>query len=222
MATRTKAKLMTADQFFDWVMRPENQGMHYELVRGEVIEMPRPGERHGLICANAVTIIGLYARQQRKGYALSNDPGILLERNPDTVRGPDVAYFEKGKRYEEMNPKFAEGVPTLAVEVLSPNDRLGKVTRRVSEFLRAGIRLVWVIDPEACDVMVYRAGHESYVVGRDQELTGDDILPDFRCAVADFFFSPEEEPPSAEAEGGTAAPGTTSRPKRRPRGNRGR
>jgi Uma2 family endonuclease len=190
---------MTAEEFFDWVLRPENQHKHYELERGKVVEMSRPGERHGLICLNVSGLLYNYVRKCRKGYALSNDPGVILERDPDTVRGPDVAYFEKGKKYDQMNPKFTEDVPTLAVEVLSPNDRLGKVTRRVSEFLKAGTRLVWVIDPEARDVTVYRAGNGSYVVEFGQEITGEDVLPDFRCPVAEFFFSPEEgagEPPA--------------------------
>jgi Uma2 family endonuclease len=198
MTTATTKKLMTAEEFADWVERPENQPRHFELVRGEVVEMSRPGERHGLICGNVATTLNLYARQRRKGYVLSNDPGVVLERDPDTVRGPDVAYFEKGKKYSELNPKFCEGVPTLAVEVLSPTDRIGKVTRRVAEFHKAGIPLVWVVDPEACDVTVYRTGRDAYSVEKTQELTGDDVLPDFRCPVADFFLVNEEP---AEATG---------------------
>jgi Uma2 family endonuclease len=202
MSTETTTKLMTAEEFFDWVHRPENQAKHFELVRGEVVEMSRPGERHCLICLNAGTTLNLYARRRRKGYALSNDPGVIVERDPDTVRGPDVAYFEKGKPYAEMNPKFTEGVPTLAIEVLSPNDRIGKVTRRVGELLKAGVQLVWVIDPEACDITVYRQGKDAYAVGMGQEITGDDVLPDFRCPVAEFFLSPEEQP----GEQGSPAP----------------
>src|SRR5262249_21445622 len=118
----------------------------------------------------------------------TNDPGVLLERNPDTLRGPDVVFFRENRKYSELNPKFVESVPALVVEVLSPNDRLGKLTRRINEFLRAGIGLVWVVDPEARDVTVYRHGQGPRVVEEGQELTGEDILPEFRCAVADFFF----------------------------------
>jgi Uma2 family endonuclease len=199
MSTETTTKHMTAREFSEWVLRPENQGRHYELERGKVVEVSRPGERHGLVCANVVTMLNLYVRKRRRGYALSNDPGVILERDPDTVRGPDVVYFETSKKYDDMNPKFIEDPPTLAVEVLSPNDRLGKTTRRVREFLKAGVRLVWVIDPEARDVTVYRPGQDDYVVEAGQELTGDEVLPDFRCAVAEFFFSPEEEPGQATA-----------------------
>ena len=84
-------------------------------------------------------------------------------------------------------------LPALAVEVLSPNDRIGKVTRRVQEMLRAGVILVWLVDPESCEVIVHRGGQAPYIVDQAGELTGDDVLPEFRCAVKDFFLSPGEE-----------------------------
>ncbi len=161
MSTEMTMKRMTAEEFFDWVHRDENQPRHFELERGEVVEMSRPGELHCFVCGNV---------------------GFVL-----------MAYFEKGKKYGDMNPKFTEGVPTLAVEVLSPDDHIGKITRRISEFLKSGVRLVWVIDPETCYVTVYRTGREPYTVEMGQEITGDDVIPDFRCAIAEFFLSPEEQ-----------------------------
>jgi Uma2 family endonuclease len=190
MSTETAAqkKLMTADEFYDWVLRPENQDRQFELVRGEVVEMSRPGERHCVICGNVGWVLNNYVRQRRRGRVLSNDPGIILEKDPDTVRGPDVAFFDDVKPYDQLNPKWSEGVPVLAVEVLSPNDRIGKVTRRINDFLRAGTRLVWLLDPDARDVTVFRPGQNSQVFEANQELTGEDVLSDFRCPVAEFFF----------------------------------
>jgi Uma2 family endonuclease len=179
---------MTAAEFFDWVQRPENQGKHFELVRGEVVEMSRPGERHCLICGNVTGLLYNYLRQRGRGRVLPNDTGIILEREPDTVRGPDVVFFDDVRPYDQLNPKFAEGLPALAVEVLSPNDRIGKVTRRITELLHSGIRLVWLIDPDARDVTVYRMGREPQVFEDNQELTGEEVLADFRCRVADLFF----------------------------------
>ena len=189
----TATRPMTAEEFCDWVQRPENAGRHFELVRGEVMEMSRPGERHGVICGNVAFVLGLYTRQQRKGYVLSNDSGVLLERNPDTLRGPDVVFFRESRKYSELNPKFVEGLPALAVEVLSPNDHHGKVARRIHEFLQAGIRLVWIVDPEARDVTVYRPGEAPYSIEGERELMGEDSLPGFRCRVSEFFFLPGEE-----------------------------
>jgi Uma2 family endonuclease len=186
--TAAQKKLMTADEFYHWVLRPENHDRRFELVRGEVVEMSLPGELHGVVCANVTAILHNYMRQRRRGRVLCNDPGVILEKDPDTVRGPDVAFFDDGRAYDQLNPKWMEGVPVLAVEVLSPNDRIGKVTRRINEFLRAGTRLVWLLDPDACDVTVYRSGQNNQVFEDNQELTGEDVLPDFRCPVADFFF----------------------------------
>ena len=123
-------------------------------------------------------MLNLYVRKCRKGYVLSNDPGVILDSPPSTrVRGPDVAYFEKGKGYDQMNPKFIENAPTLTVEVWSPSDRVGKVTLRIREFLKAGVRLVWLIDPEVRDVTVYRPGQDDYVVEAGQELPATTCCP---------------------------------------------
>ena len=81
----------------------------------------------------------------------------------------------------------------LAVEVLSPNDRIGKITQRINEFLRSGICLVWLVDPEDRNVTVYRADRPSRVVEEDGELTGEEFLPDLRIRVAEFFFTPGAE-----------------------------
>lgn len=187
-ASSTARQLMTADEFFEWAHLPENQARHFELVRGEVVEMTKPGERHGLICGNITGLLFNFVRQRRKGRVLCNDPGIVLARDPDTVRGPDVVFFDESRPYDELNPKFVEGIPLLAVEVLSPNDRIGKVTRRITDLLQAGIGMVWLVDPEARDVTVYGSGKDPQVFDVHQELTGGDLLPDFRCPVADFFF----------------------------------
>jgi Uma2 family endonuclease len=115
---------------------------------------------------------------------------VVVKRNPDTVRGPDVLLFEDARRVEEVEEKYGEEPPLLAVEVLSPNDTTGKVMRRVREQFRFGTRLVWVLDPDARNVIVCRPGQEDRVVEEDEELTGDDVLPDFRCQVAEFFNLP--------------------------------
>jgi Uma2 family endonuclease len=191
MSTVTTQR-MTAEEFHEWSNRPENEGRHYELERGEVIEMSRPGELHGLVCGNVTRILGNYTVQRRKGYVLSNDVGIVWERNPDTVRGPDVVLYNHSRRYRELNPKFCEEVPPLAVEVRSPNDRMSKITRRISQFLTWGVSQVWLIDPEDRSLTIYRRDRPAEVLEADEVLIGDAILPDFRCPVADFFFMPEE------------------------------
>jgi Uma2 family endonuclease len=190
MATVTAKKLMTAEEFYEWANRPENRDKHCELERGEIIEMSRPGKMHGLVCANVVRILGNFAAQRKRGYVCSNDTGVVVERNPDTVRGPDVMLFEDAARIEDVDEKYGEKPPVLAVEVLSPNDTPGKIMRRISEQKRFGAPLIWVLDPEARNVTIYRPGKEEKVVSESEELTGEDVLPDLRVRVAELFALP--------------------------------
>ena len=185
-------KLMTADEFYEFVHRPENQDRFFELERGVVVEMPLPGEVHGYVCGNTGRILGNFTFQRGRGYVCTNDTGVILETDPDTVRGIDVTLYDESRKYDELTPKYTKRLPKIAVEVLSPSDRPGRTVRRVAQFLRQGIPLVWIFDPEACDVTVYRPGKEPYVLSNDDELNGDDVLPDFRCRVADFFKLPGE------------------------------
>lgn len=189
MAT-VATKPITADEFYDFVHRPENRDRVFELERGEIVEMSRPGKLHGFVCANVIAILVLFARQRKKGYVCANDTGVVVEHDPDTVRGPDVMFYEDAKRYEDLEKKFGKTPPLLAVEVLSPNDRIGKVNRRIKEQLEFGTGLVWVVDPESRNVTVYRAGKDYSLFEESDEITGEDVLPDFRCNVAEFFALP--------------------------------
>jgi Uma2 family endonuclease len=137
-------------------------------------------------------MLSLYARRRKWGYVQSNDAGVILERNPDTVYGPDVAFFGGSLRYQDANPKINEDIPLLVVEVWSPTDRPGKMRRRVARYLKSGVRMVWVIDPEERDVTVW-AGGTDVVLDVTQEIDGDEVLPDFRAAVAEFFWTPDNE-----------------------------
>jgi Uma2 family endonuclease len=191
MAT-ADTKLMTAEEFYDWANRPENRDKYCELERGEIVERSRPGKRHGFVCANGVGILRDYTKQRKKGYVCSNDTGIIVERDPDTVRGPDIMLFEDARRLEEIDEKYGESAPLLSVEVLSPNDTPGKVMRRVREQLDFGTQMVWVVDPEARNITVHQRGKEPLVFEEIEEMTGGDVLPDFRCPVAEFFRLPGE------------------------------
>jgi Uma2 family endonuclease len=189
MAT-VASKLMTADEFFDWVHTPENDGRFFELERGEVIEMPPPGKLHGFVCANISCIHWIYARQRKKGYVCSNDTGVIVERDPDTVRGVDVTFYEDAKTAADMEQKYAADPPVLAVEVVSPNDRTNRTLRRVAELLKIGVREVWVIDPQARDVSICRTGRNPEILSFDKELVTTEILPGFRGRVSEFFAAP--------------------------------
>lgn len=183
-------KLLTAEEFYHFSHLPENDDRLLELERGEVVEMSRPGKRHGLVCNNVGGILRNYAIAKKKGYVCSNDTGVVVERDPDTVRGPDIVFFEDAKAFDEVDEKYGDVPPVLAVEVLSPNDSMGKVNRRVKEQLLFGTKMVWVLDPEALNVTVYQLGKDYSLLEAGDEITGQEVLPDFRCAVAEFFRLP--------------------------------
>lgn len=192
MGTETTAarKLMTAEEFYDFVHLPENDNKWFELVRGEVIELPPPQKKHGVVSVNVGVALVNHARQRRKGYVTTNDSGVVLEHDPDTVRGPDVAYYEDAQTWDELHPKYGEVPPRLAVEVLSPNDKIGKVMLKIMDYLKSGVELVWLVDPDSRNVTVYRPNQQPFVAVEGQDLTGDGVLPEFRLAVADLFFLP--------------------------------
>lgn len=196
---KKKPKLMTAEEFYDFINLPENVNRDFDLVRGEVVELSRPKVPHGIVCSNAVYLLGSYQRHVGHGLIASNDTGVILERDPDTVRGPDVAWYENILSYDELPNTWSEYPPLLAVEVLSPNDRADQVMRKITDYLTNGVRLVWVIDPMTKTVTVYRPEHTPELLVETHELTGGDVLPGFRCRVADFFFLPAAKKTNGKA-----------------------
>lgn len=190
VAKPPRTKLITADEFLAWCSRPENDDGHFELVRGEVIQTSAPTRIHGVVSANIACHLSSYCRMHG-GYITINDAGTLLERDPDTVRGPDVAYFTDAETFEDLHPKYGEHPPLLAVEVLSPNDRASKVLRKIDDYVNNGVLLVWLIDPEEKTVRISKAGELSKTLTADQEIDGSGVLPDFRCALSEFFKIPK-------------------------------
>ena len=186
----TTIHLITAEEFYDFCQKPENQDKVLELERGEVVELNRPNIRHGVVCSNAAWLLGNYVRERNKGYVVCNDAGLVVERDPDTVNGPDVFLYDESLPFEQLPFPYDEKLPTLIVEVLSPSDRLGKVVQRVTRFLDRGTSIVWVLDPEARNLTVYRPGQSPVVLEPDQQVTGEDLLPDLKVSVAEFFKTP--------------------------------
>lgn len=193
-AVASPKKLMTVDEYWDFVNRPENVDRFFELHRGEVIELPRPKKPHGIVCIRIATQLQNYADRVGRGYVLSNDTGVVLAEAPGTVVGPDVAYCADANTYDEVEPKWAETPPILVVEVLSPDDKMSKVNEKIADYLKAGVKVVWLADPELKTVTVYRPARNHVVLKRADELAGGDELPGFTCKVADFFRLPGDPP----------------------------
>ncbi len=164
-----------------------DDGQRYELQGGLLLAEPLPGTRHGLVLSAFVVALGEFVRDRQLGVVLTGDTGFVLARSPDTVRGPDVAFVSR-ERFEPVGavPTAFPGPPDLAVEVLSPSDRPGEVHAKVADYLAAGTRLVWVIDPGLRRVSVYPPLLTPRVLGPVDTLDGGDVLPGFQARVEDL------------------------------------
>ena len=111
--------------------------------------------------------------------------GFLIGRGPDTVRAPDIAFIAR-ENLPEQDPSEAywPGAPDLAVEVLSPNDKRGEVDEKIESWLAAGVRLLWVVDPQLRNVTSYRSATDAIIPSSAEELDGGEVVSGFRCLVA--------------------------------------
>lgn len=185
--------LLTADEFWEFVHRPENEHRALHLIRGEVVEMSRPTRLHGIVVALLCAELTRYARAAGRGYVIT-ESGVVLGENPATVVGPDAAYFTDAERYEDVHPKWGDVPPVLAVEVWSPNDRPGSTNKKIREYLAGGVKIVWLVEYEERTVTVYRSKQDMEVVYEGGELTGGEDLPGLVIRVADLFKLPGERP----------------------------
>jgi Uma2 family endonuclease len=184
MATASQPKLMTAEEF---LAADLGEG-RFELVRGEVVEVPPAMPEHGRICGNAFYALETYGRQSGLGYGLSNDPAVVTERAPDTVRGPDVCFFSHARwPRSQLGNTLPPVTPDVVVEVVSPRNRPGELHRKIDEYLDAGVLLVWVIYPKRRQGAVYRRDEEPAFFKEGEFLENVLELPGFRCPVSDFF-----------------------------------
>jgi Uma2 family endonuclease len=154
-----------------------------ELVRGRLIVREPAGYRHGAVTMNLTLRLGQHVQLTGAGDLLAAETGFTVARNPDTVRAPDVAFVRR-ERIPSETRGFPELAPDLAVEVLSPDDRAGETLAKVADWLEAGTRLVWVIDPERRLARIYRYDGTESVFNEADELDGEDVLPGFRCVVS--------------------------------------
>jgi Uma2 family endonuclease len=186
LATATKTHLMTALEF----MAADLGDGTFELVRGEVVEMaPPPMPEHGFVCANVAGLLWHYGRQSGHGFPLSNDSGVLTERDPDSVRGPDVCFYSHARwPRAQVGNTLPPVPPDLAVEVVSPGNRNATIMKKVFEYLEAGVALVWVLYPKRRQVVMYRAADDELISLHEHDVIENlPELPGFRCSVSDFF-----------------------------------
>lgn len=159
-----------------------------ELVRGKVVEMNPPKPRHGQVCRAVVRIVGDFIDEHDLGHVLINDTGVITERDPDSLRGADFAFYSFGRVPRGPLPNHYLPVPPeLVFEVRSPEDRWPKLLAKVAEYLEAGVTAVCVLDPKTSQAHVYHGDRPAEILSADDELLFPEILGDFRVRVGQFF-----------------------------------
>ena len=182
--TTTKARLFTAED----LLRLYSEGVRGELIRGVLCETMPTGQEHGEIAANLTIALGQFVRTAQLGRITTSDAGVWLERDPDTVREPDVAFFSAAKVPPGVRVTgYSETVPDLVAEVASPSDSRREVHDKAHMWLNHGVRLVWVVQPETRSIDVYRLGQPITTLGDEDALDGLDVLPGFTCDVSAVF-----------------------------------
>ena len=175
--------LMTADE----LLHSNIPDKRTELVRGVLVVREPAGYNHGRVTAQLIGRLWSHVERTAAGQLLGAETGFTLFRDPDTVRAPDIAFVHRDRLPDPASRGFVDLAPDLVVEVLSPDDRPGETLGKVSDWLQAGTRLVWVIDPERRVARVYRAAGSEASVTEAGELSGEDVLPDFRCPLASIL-----------------------------------
>ncbi|MCS7016623.1 MAG: Uma2 family endonuclease [Gemmatales bacterium] len=179
----------------------------YELVDGQLVEKSMAATA-STVTAEIVTLLNQYCQNTQAGIVLVADQGYqCFPHRPNTVRFPDVSFIARAR----LTPDLAQGhiriAPDLVVEVLSPGDLAQNVDQRIDDFLKAGVRLLWVVHPEARWVEVHRLGQRGEILRESDTLDGGDVIPGFRVPVRDLFRPLQLFPPTPTTTTGEGAGG---------------
>ena len=184
--TTTKT-LLTAD---DFLMMPDD-GKCYELVKGELVEMPSPGVMHEFVTFRFALRFGNFVEQNNLGVVIGG-AGIYIEQDPDTVRAPDCAFVSHERIVAPLPDRgYVAGlIPDLAVEVISPDYPTAEAEARAQMWLEAGVRLALLAYIATKEIVAYHDDGTVQRFGIDDTLTCEPVLAGFTCPVADIFNYP--------------------------------
>lgn len=178
-------QIYTLDELLTISQRDENR---YELIRGKLIIMPPAGAPRGDYAMSLGARMRIFAEDNDLGKVFAAETGFVLEREPDMVRAPDVAFVKTERIGVQGLPfGFYPGQPDLAVEIVSPNDRAGDVQDKIQDWLTHGTLLVWVVEPKTQTVTVYRPDGSAQVLLSEDKLSGEDVMPGFEFDIAHLF-----------------------------------
>ena len=163
-------------------------GWRYEIDAGELIIMAPPGRRHGQLVVHIATLLNVFVTAHRLGEVNGAELGVYLQDNPDTLRSLDVAFFSVA-RVQQLGGEtgFVHVPPDLAVEVHDSSEP--DIHRKVDQYLSAGVRSVWVVDPERRTLVQHQPGDNARVIADPDALVEDAVLPGFSCRLRELLLA---------------------------------
>lgn len=160
----------------------------YEVLDGILVERETMGRRHGRLGFDLGFELVLHVSPRDLGEIYTSDTSFVVGRDPLQILKPDISFVARDRlTLEEDEQGYVLVIPDLVVEVAPPNDRPGRVTRKIERYRQAGVRLIWLVQPRLRTVTVFAAGQEPRTLGDRDELDGGDVLPGFRLQLTDIF-----------------------------------
>jgi len=184
---RRSLRLLTAADLAALPSELPSGPVKYELDNGRLLIMSPPGETHGSVQATVAHLLKVHGQKKGHGKAMA-EVTVILRRRPDRVVGPDAAFvMKRSLPTRTSRENYLETIPELVVEVRSKNDTLSELRSKAQDYLQAGVQIIWVIDPAAKTVTVFRSGESPQILREDDTLTAKGVIPGFKVPVAELF-----------------------------------
>ena len=179
-----QTQLMTAAE----LMALPDDGLRYELVRGELRKMPPAGAEHGELSLDIGASLSTYVKAHNLGKAFGAETGFLIGSDPDHVLAPDASFVRQERVAAAGRVTgYWPGPPDLAVEVISPSDRYTEVAEKVADWLAAGVQLVILVDPRRRSVTLHAPGQAPVTLTEQDTLDGSPVVPGWQLPIRDIF-----------------------------------
>lgn len=182
-----------------WALYCERGGdeRRYELIDGEIIEMPGPGGAHGRVAARFTRFLDQFADEHGLGL-VTVETGYYAADSRFTVLFPDVAYISNQRAPDPFPDNWIPCMPESAVEIMSPSNSLGELREKARIYLRHGAELVWIAQPAEQSVEVWRrqsdGGLASQTLRLGDCLSGEGVLPGFALELDSLFTAAKPRP----------------------------
>ncbi|MBE0703703.1 MAG: Uma2 family endonuclease [Afipia sp.] len=190
MVAMVQKRYLSAEEFAAIAQSPEYAEKLIELVNGEIVEMSKPGGKHGIRAMSVGAQLHNFVMAHNLGWVTAAETGYILGRSPsgrDTVRGLDVAFVTRERAPDGLPDGLVPFAPDFAAEIISPGNSAADIHAKVRELLRAGTRLIWLFYPDTETVVVHTPPSDAQTLERDALLDGGDVLPGFTLAAKDIF-----------------------------------